>query len=197
LVSDSNFTDLILDEEKPALVYFTTKEDKPDDNEELKRVFQELKGAVNLALFKLPEDELSELKQNYKLPNKFPSLRFYKNAMTGDEKKDKSFEIYIKGKKYDDIMEEIDEGLVNEVREISEAILSNMAQTYAVDEQKHILLYFYKEGRISPHIKALSTHPFLKEEVVFFSIFEPSQNLVEGLQLRQLPALGGVLKAEN
>ena len=70
------------------------------------------------------------MKQKYKIGNKIPTMRFFKNVQTGEEKLSKSFEIYTT-KDFDSLMEEVHENIENNVKEISEKILSNMAVTYA------------------------------------------------------------------
>lgn len=77
-------------------------------------------------------DEFPELKKKYKLGNKFPQLRFYKNNIFGDEKNQKSFEIYLTTK-IEPILDEIFDGMDSDVKEVSEKILSNMAVNYAVE----------------------------------------------------------------
>lgn len=64
----------------------------------------------------------------YKLGNKFPQMRFYRNNMFGEEKNQKSFEIYInKNNKLEAIMDEIHDGFDHEVKETSEKIMMNVA----------------------------------------------------------------------
>lgn len=70
--------------------------------------------------------DFSVQKKKYKLDNRFPQLRFYKNNLFGEEKNAKSFEIYI-NKKLDAIIDEIHEGIDHEVRETSEKILLSVA----------------------------------------------------------------------
>jgi hypothetical protein len=112
------------------------------------------------------------------LGNKFPQLRFYKNNLFGEEKNSKSFEIYINNK-IDAIIDEIHEGIDHEVRETSEKILISVAQSYALEEKKNVVFYFYKEGRVSINIKALSALPILKDDFVFMSVTEPSQTIID------------------
>lgn len=121
-----------------------------------------------------------EQKKKYKLGSKLPQLRFYKNNIFGEEKNQKSFEIYLTNT-YDTILEEIDEGFDSEVRETSEKILMNVAQSYALEEKKTVVFYFYETGRVSLHIKALSALPILKDVFVFMSCTNPSDALREQL----------------
>ncbi len=151
-------------------------------------------GPLQVGVFYLNESapEFNDVKKKYKLGNKFPQLRFYKNNVFGDEKKQKSFEIYI-GNKVDAIIDEIHEGIDHDVRETSEKILMNVAQSHALEEKKTVVMYFYKEGRVSIHIKALSALPILKEDYVFMSVSGASEDLMKSLQIQKLPGLAGIL----
>jgi hypothetical protein len=72
-------------------------------------------------------------------------------------------------------MDEVHEGIEHEVRETSEKILMNVATSHALEEKKNVVFYFYEEGRVSIHIKALSALPILKDDFVFMSLTNPSQ----------------------
>lgn len=50
----------------------------------------------------------------------------------------------------------------------------NVASSAALEEKKNVVFYFYEEGRVSLHIKALSALPILKESFVFMSLTNPS-----------------------
>ena len=106
-----------------------------------------------------------------------PQLRFYKNNLFGEEKSQKSFEIYINNK-LESIMDEIHEGIEFDVRETSEKILMNVAQSHALEDHKNVIFYFYEEGRVSLHIKALSVLPILKDSYVFMSLTNPSETIL-------------------
>ena len=105
-------------------------------------------------------------------------MRFYRNNMFGEEKNAKSFEIYI-NEKLESIMEEIHEGMDHDVKETSEKIMMSVAQSHALEEKKHVVFYFYKTGRVSLHIKALSSLAILRDDFVFMSVTEPSQTLID------------------
>jgi hypothetical protein len=57
-----------------------------------------------------------------------------------------------------------------------------------------VVFYFYSEGRVSLHIKALSALPILKDDFVFMSISGPSQNIIDSFQLKKLPTIAGLLR---
>jgi translation elongation factor EF-Tu-like GTPase len=98
--------------------------------------------------------------------------------MFGDEKNQKSFEIYL-SEKIDAIIDEVHEGIDHDVRETSEKIMMNVASSYALEEKKTVVFYFYETGRVSIHIKALSALPILKDEFVFMSVTQPSEDLMK------------------
>ena len=123
--------------------------------------------------------DFTEFKKKYKLGNKFPQLRFYKNNIFGEEKNQKSFEIYLK-KKVDDILDEIHESLDTDIKEVNEKILNNLAINYASEEKKNVLIYYYNSGPVSIHFKALSGLAILKDSFRFLSVPDPSETLLEG-----------------
>ena len=79
----------------------------------------------------------------------------------------------------DSIIDEIHEGIDHDVRETSEKIMMNVAQSYALESKKNVVFYFYQTGRVSIHIKALSAMQILKDDFVFISVTEPSQDLID------------------
>lgn len=81
--------------------------------------------------------------------------------------------------KIDVILDEIHDGIDSDVRETSEKILLNVAQSHALEEKKTVVFYFYNEGRVSLHIKALSVLPILKKDFVFMSLTQPSQTMID------------------
>jgi hypothetical protein len=138
-----------------------------------------LLGPLQVGVFFLNETapEFADQKKKYKLGNKFPQLRFYKNNLFGDEKNQKSFEIYLSDK-IDAIIDEVHEGIDHDVRETSEKIMMNVASSYALEEKKTVVFYFYETGRVSIHIKALSALNILKDEFVFMSVTQPSEEMM-------------------
>jgi hypothetical protein len=76
-------------------------------------------------------------------------------------------------------MDEIHDGIDHDIRETSEKILLNVAQSYALEEGKNVVFYFYQEGRVSLHVKALSTLPIIKDSYVFMSLSSPSETLIQ------------------
>jgi translation elongation factor EF-Tu-like GTPase len=122
------------------------------------------------------------MKKKYKLGNKFPHLRFYSNNQFGEEKNQKSFEIYINNK-IESILDEIHEGIDHDVRETSEKIAMNVASSYALEEKKTVVFYFYETGRVSLHIKALSALSILKDDFVFMSVTGPSEDMMKQFQI--------------
>ena len=72
-------------------------------------------------------------------------------------------------------MEEIHEGIDHEIKEVSEKIFSNLAISHAVEDKKNVIVYFYNDEKISLHFKALSAIKFLKDDFVFMSVYDPSE----------------------
>jgi hypothetical protein len=159
------------------------------------RIFKLTNGPLKVGVFYVNESspEYSDLKKKFKIGSKLPQLRFYPNNQFGEDKNQKSFEIYLKDSKFEAILDEIHEGVEHDVRETSEKILLNVAQSYAVEEKKNVVFYFYQEGRVPLHLKALSAMQILKDDFVFMSVTGPSQDLMDTFQLQKLPALAGLL----
>lgn len=78
----------MLNSDKAALVYFSTDKDKPDIDTLLR--FSEKHGQyVNTVWFEVSDTD--ELKKNFKQASKtLPSMRTFRNGLTGNTKRDQS-----------------------------------------------------------------------------------------------------------
>jgi hypothetical protein len=196
LYTERHFNTHILDTEKAALVFFISGSSNVTAEVPLfDRIFKLTNGPLKVGVFFVNESspDCSDLKKKFKIGSKLPQLRFYPNNQFGEDKNQKSFEIYLKDSKFEAILDEIHEGVEHDVRETSEKILLNVAQSYAVEEKKNVVFYFYQEGRVPLHLKALSAMQILKDDFVFMSVTGPSQDLMDTFQLQKLPALAGLL----
>ena len=175
-------------------MFFVTSQNITGEVPLFDKIIKQTLGPLQIGVFYLNESapEFGDQKKKYKLSSKFPQLRFYKNNLFGEEKNAKSFEIYI-NKKLDAIVDEIHEGIDHDVRETSEKIMMNVAQSYALESKKNVVFYFYQTGRVSIHIKALSAMQILKDDFVFISVTEPSQDLLDSFQIKKMPAIAGIL----
>lgn len=59
------------------------------------------------------------------------------------------------------------------------------------------MIYYYDDEIVSLHYKAISAMEILKDKFVFFSLYDPSSDLLDQLQIKTLPAMGGVLPGET
>ena len=75
--------------------------------------------------------------------------------------------------------------------------MASISTNYAIEEKKNVLIYFYKDGQVSIHFKALSTSFLLQDDFAFVSLSDPSESLAQGLGISTYPSLGGILKSEN
>ena len=91
-----------------------------------------------------------------------------------------------------DLLEQLEENMVSEVKEVTEQIMNNMAAQTAAEARKHAIFYFYKKGKVNIHYKAISTLSIFKDSMQFYSVFNPGRDLVDSLQMSKLPALLGV-----
>lgn len=123
-------------------------------------------------------------------------MRFYRNNLFGEEKNQKSFEIFV-NQKVDLIIDEIHNSIESDIKEVSEQIFNNLLVSHAVEDKKNVLVYFYDDERISLHFKALSSMQILKDDFVFMSLFDPSETVTQGFQLQKLPSVAGILKADG
>ena len=112
--------------------------------------------------------------------------------MFGEEKNEKSFEIFI-NEKLDAIIDEVHEGIDHDVRETSEKIMMNVASSYALEEKKTVVFYIYESGRVSIHLKALSGLSILKDDFVFMSVTSPSEDMMKQFQIQKIPTIVGIL----
>ena len=93
-------------------------------------------------------------------------------------------------------MEEIHNGMDPQIKDVNDKILGNMAINYAVEEKKNVLIYFYTDGLVSLHFKALSTFSILQDNFAFLSISDPSQQVLDSFQVKSVPGIAGVLAAK-
>ena len=194
LYTERHFNTHILDNEKASLVFFILGQNITNDVPLFDKIMRLTLGPLQVGVFYLNDSspDFADQKKKFKLGSKFPQLRFYKNNLFGEDKNAKSFEIFL-GTKVEPIMDEIHEGIDSDVRETSEKIFLNVAQSHALEDKKNVVFYFYSEGRVSLHIKALSALPILKNNFVFMSISGPSQNIIDIYQLKKLPTIAGLL----
>lgn len=161
------------------------------------KILKEVRGPLNVGVYYLNNSapDFANLKQIYKLGNKFPQMKFYKNNIYGDEKLKNSYEVY--HKKFDEVMDEIHDGIESEVKEVTEKILNSIIVGHAVEDKKHCIIYFYNDDRISLDIKALSAFPIIRNDYVFIAVYGPSEETLAGFQVKTLPGVAGVIKAEG
>jgi hypothetical protein len=178
------------------LTYFTKAEDPFVEFAALKEIAENINGPLKVAIFKV--EDKAQVKQDYQV-NKLPQLRFYPNGELGSKKQKKSFEILITPSEtsLNDILEQLDDAMVSEVKEVTEQIMNNIAIQVAVEEKKYAIFYLYKKGKVNIDYKAISTLPIFKDHISFHSIFQPSENIVMAMQIQKLPALMGVIPPED
>jgi cell division protein YceG involved in septum cleavage len=101
-------------------VYFTTQKNITKEFPLFDKIYRAINGPIQVFVFHLNESEqsIADLKSKYKIGNKLPTLRFYKNILTGNEKLQGSYEIFM-SKSMDTIMDEIDSGLTHSVKEVN------------------------------------------------------------------------------
>lgn len=133
-----------MDNEKACLVFYILGNNITSEVPSFEKILKQTLGPLQVGVFYVNESipEFSDFKKKYKLHNKFPQMRFYKNNLLGEDKNVKSFEIFLKNK-FDSIMDEIHESLDHDIKEVNEKILNNLAINHAVEEKKNVLIYFY------------------------------------------------------
>lgn len=67
----------------------------------------------------------------------------------------------------------------------------------AVEQRKYSVIYYYDEGKISLHFKALSEMAILKEDFIFLALSNPDEQTLTSLQIKKMPALAGVIPPKN
>lgn len=119
--------------------------------------------------------------------------------MTEEKKKKAAFEIMIEPETttIEELREQIEDNILSDYREVTEQIMQNIALQVVSEEKKYAIFYLYKKGDVALDYKALSTLEFLKDHVAFHSIFKPSQDIVQALQIQKLPALMGVMPPQD
>lgn len=115
-----------------------------------KTLASQWKGGIKFAAYHLDlkkgADHQSQIRMKYKLSEKakLPTLKYYPNRKTNNDKMQKSFEIYIKKHtSVDEIKEEINDSFDHDVREISEKLLQTLMAQHVMEEEKTVAIYFY------------------------------------------------------
>ena len=147
LYTDRHFNTHILDNEKACLVFFILGDNITAEVPMFNKIMREANGPLQIAVFYVNEtaEDFAEFKKKYRLGKQFPQMRFYKDTLVGETKNEKSFEIYIKSK-FSVVMEELHNSLEADIKEVSAAIVKNVAINFALEEKKNVLIYFYKQG---------------------------------------------------
>ena len=78
-----------------------------------------------------------------------------------------------------DIIQQLHENFIHDVREMNERYVSSHAVNNAVELRKHTLIYFFEDEHISLHFKAISALEWLQDDFVFVSVSKPSQRLMD------------------
>ena len=194
LTTVNDIEDKILLEQNGAILYVAQKDqlDYLSVIEDLSRKYGDF---LNVALLVI--DDLSaanaDLKREFKSA-KIPQFRFYPNLKTGQEKKDKSFEIMIaKNGDVEDVKEtvftELYENFETDVKDVSEKVYYQIGGANSRDG-KITVVYMYASGSVDFTFKALSAEPYLQDDFVFMGLDGPSE------QMRNngiLPAITGML----
>ena len=130
----------------------------------------------------IDEDQTADLKREFK-SSKLPQFRFYPNLKTGQEKRAASFEIiYPKNgdiaEVREAVLEEIFSNYATDVKDVSEKVYYSLGGANSKDG-KVTVVYMYEEGSVDFVYKALSTDPYLKDDVVFMAIDGPSASMTQ------------------
>ena len=183
VVNATNFAKEILESPEASVVYFTTLAADKDVMTEYKHfgsLERALKGAIKVAIFRIDAnaDDFSQLKKDYKagsLAAGKPVIRFYPNELKGELKNQASFGILFDATKKENakILEEIQGSFEHNVREVQGHMFNNLILQHAKEEQKNIIYYMYDDTDISLTFKAVSKHPILQEDCVFWALHDP------------------------
>ena len=63
--------------------------------------------------------------------------------------------------------------MAHQVKEMNERYVNTQAVNNAVEHRKHTLIYFFNEGQVSIHFKAVSALEWLQDDFFFVSVFQP------------------------
>ena len=71
------------------------------------------------------------------------------------------------------------DGLENNVKEVNDKILNNLAISGAKDERKFVVVYYYNDDYISIHYKAISGLSIFKDSFMFLAYHNPPQEMLK------------------
>jgi hypothetical protein len=194
LYNDRHFNTHIADNEKAALVFFTSGANVTEAFPLFDKILKATHGPLQVGVFYVNEtaEDIKENRKKYKLGNKLPQLRFYRNNLLGEEKNQKSFEL-TETSSLEAVLDEVHDSIDSDVKEMTEKIIMNVATSVVVEEKKNVVFYFYETDRVSLHVKALSALPILRDSFVFMSLTNPSQQFAEQFQISKMPTIAGIL----
>lgn len=163
------------------MVYFTTLSKTAAVESEwryINKVIRSFRGVVNFSVFRMDPNSANygALVKKYKvgsLSKTKPKLRYYPNAVTGDIKMSRSYEIFFNkaSKDYISIEDEVNEAYDHSVNDILSDTFNNFIVRHAKDEQKNVIYYMYRsDQKVSLDFKAVSKHPLFQDDCVFLSL---------------------------
>jgi len=139
------------------------------------------KGVVQFSVFRIDPSspKFAEITKKYKIGSisKKPKMRYYPNAVTGDIKMSKSYEIFFNAdsKDFSLIQEEVEQNYEHKVSDVVGEQFNNFVVRYAKEEQKNIVYYMYRSDQhVALDFKAASVHPLFVDDCVFLSLADPN-----------------------
>lgn len=167
-----------LSQEEATLVYFTEEGADTPHMDILDDIALDLGDFINIVLFPTSKELFRK-----EYSGSLPQFRTYRNQVTGEKKKEGSFEILLPRSATlvkQTILDEVSYNFESDVKEVSEQIFFNLGGEYTRDEStpKHVVAYLYDDDQgANIQIKALSADKWLSRDFVFMAIAAPHNQL--------------------
>ena len=194
-VNHKNYSRGFMEDYRAQVVFFS--KDYDSVKEKFEYVAEALHGPANVVYFNCESEQSQKIADKLGI-KKYPRILVFS---TGAEKdKESALEISLSTRAED--IQNIVEGteIKDNLREVSDSVISSLILTNAVQLRKITLVYLYEEENddVPLSYKSMSTNPIFKEHFEFVALKEPSQVTMQQFQVPKLPVIiGGIPPPED
>ena len=190
-VNYKNYTRGLMDDYRAQVVFF--EKDYENIREKFETIAKYLHGPVNVVFFNCEHKLSQEIVEEKFEVKKFPKIFVFS---TGSEKDfDSALDISIKTSAMDilGIVESTE--IQDNLREVSDSVLSSLILTNAIQLNKITLVYLYEgeEDAVPLSFKSLSSNPVFSNHFEFVALKNPGALTIQQFQVPKLPVIiGGI-----
>jgi len=181
---------------RAQVVFFNT--DFEGVRESFEEVVDEIHGSVNVIYFDCASQEAQEfVKEKFGL-SRFPRVLVY--ASDSEKNSESALEISAATDSEDIVGIVIETEIKDNIREVSDSVVSSLIMNNAIQMRKITLAYMYdgEEDEVPLAFRSISSAPIFKDKFEFLALKNPSQQTRQQFQVQKLPTIiGGVPPPEG